>query len=102
MTDLEMWNLIVGFLSATFVIPIVQQPQWTSRVRAAVTFAYSVVAGLVTAWLTGSFNGVHDVRAGVSAVLLTLVTAIASYKGFGQPTGLAPAIEQATSPPTPL
>lgn len=98
MTDLQMWELVVGFLSATFVLPAVQQPRWSAKVRAAVTFGYCVVVGLVTAYLTGAFAGVHDLRAGVSAVLFMLVTAVASYHGFAKPTGVAPAIERATSP----
>ncbi len=98
MSDLQMWELIVGFVSATFVLPIIQQPAWSSRKRAIVTFIYCVAAGLVTAYLTGAFAGIRDVRTGVSSVLLMLVTAIASYKGFAQPTNIAPAIEAATSP----
>lgn len=98
MTDLQMWELVVGFLSATFVLPVIQQPRWSEKVRALVTFLYSVVVGLGTAYLTGAFEGVHDVRTGVSSVLLMLVTAVASYKGFAKPTGVAPAIERATSP----
>lgn len=98
MTDLQMWELLVGFISATFVLPVIQQPKWTEKRRAAVTLAYSVVVGLVTAYLTGAFSGVHDVQAGVSAVLLMLVSAVASYKGFAKPFGVAPAIEAATSP----
>lgn len=98
MDDLTMWNLIIGFLSATFVLPVIQQPTWTAGRRAGVTFAYSIVVGLGTAFFTGAFDTVHDVRAGVTSVLLTLVAAIASYKGFAQPTGVAQAIESATSP----
>lgn len=99
MTDLQAWELLVGFLSATFVLPIIQQPHWSEKRRSIVTFVYSVIVGLVTAYLTGAFDGVHDLRTGVSAVLLMLVSAVASYKGFAKPTGLAPAIEGATSPP---
>lgn len=101
MNDLQQWELIVGFLSATFVLPIIQQPRWPSAARAAVTFVYATVVGLVTAYLTGAFEGVHDVRTGVSAVLFLLITAIASYRGFAKPTGIAPAIESATSPSSP-
>lgn len=96
--DLAMWNLIIGFLSATFVLPVIQQPTWTSSVRALVTFVYSIVVGLGTAFFTGAFSHLDDVHAGVTSVLLTLVTAISSYKGFAQPTGVAAAIESATSP----
>lgn len=97
-TDLAMWNLIVGFISATFVLPVIQQPTWSAGRRAGVTFAYSVVVGLGVAFFTGAFDQVHDVRAGVTSVLLTLVAAVATYKGFAQPSGVAPAIEEATSP----
>lgn len=101
MSDLQMWQLVVGFLSATFIIPIFQQPRWSTRARAGFTFGYCVLAGLVTAYLGGAFNGLHDIRAGVSSILFTLITAIASYNGFAKPMGVAPAIEQATSPPPP-
>jgi len=99
--DLAMWNLIVGFISATVILPLIQQPTWTARTRAAVTFVYSVVAGLGTAYFTGAFDHFTDVRAGISSVLFTLVAAIGSYKGFAQPTGIAPALEAATSPGPP-
>lgn len=101
MGNLAMWNLIIGFLSATFVLPVIQQPAWTSGTRAAVTFVYSIVVGVGTAYFTGAFSHLTGVSAGVTSVLLTMVAAIASYKGFAQPTGVAPAIEAATSPAAP-
>jgi len=97
MNDLQMWTLVVGFLSATFVLPIIQQPRWSPQIRSVVTFIYSIIVGIGTAYLTGAFDGVHDLRTGVSSVLLLLVVAIASYKGFAKPVGIAPAIEDATS-----
>jgi biotin transporter BioY len=93
-----MWEMVVGFISATFVLPIVQQPTWSPKTRALVTFVYAVVVGLVTAYLTGAFADVHDVRAAVSAVLTVLISSIAFYHGFAKPTGVAPVIERATSP----
>jgi hypothetical protein len=98
MGNLAMWNLIVGFLSATFVLPVIQQPTWSSGTRAGVTFVYSIVVGVGTAYFTGAFAHLTDVSAGVTSVLLTMVAAVASYKGFAQPTGVAGAIESATSP----
>lgn len=99
MTDLQMWELVVGFISATFVLPIIQQPRWSAKLRAGITFVYCIVVGLGTAYMAGAFKGVDDVKTGISAVLLLLVTSIASYKGFAKPIGVAPAIENATSPP---
>lgn len=98
MNDLTMWNLIVGFLSATFVLPVIQQPRWSTATRAAVTFVYCIGVGVGVAYFTGAFDHVASVRAGISSVLATLIAAIASYKGFAQPTGVAGAIEDATSP----
>ncbi len=98
MNDLEMWNLIIGFLSATFVLPVIQQPTWSDKRRAATTFIYSIVVGLGTAFFTDAFGHVDGVRAAITSVLLTLVSAIASYRGFAKPVGVAPAIESATSP----
>lgn len=98
LTDLMMWNLLVGFLSATFVLPVIQQPRWSSARRAAVTFVYSILVGVGVAYFTGAFSHLDDVHAAITSVLVTLVTAISTYKGFAQPTGVAGAIEAATSP----
>lgn len=96
-TELATWDLVAGFVSATFILPVLQQPRWSTQTRAVMTFAWCVVVGLVAAWLSGGFDGVHDGHAAVSSVLLTLVSAIASYKGFAQPTGIAGKIENATA-----
>lgn len=96
-TELATWDLVAGFVSATFILPILQQPRWTAQVRALVTFAWCVAVGLVTAFLTGGFDGGHDGHAAVSSILLVLVSAIASYKGFAQPSGIAGRIEDATA-----
>lgn len=98
MSNLHMWELIVGFVSATFVLPVIQQPTWTAKRRSLVTFAYCIAAGLGTAYLTGAFDGANDASTAVSAVLFMLVSAVSMYKGFSKPTGIAPAIEDATSP----
>ncbi len=97
MSDLQMWEMVVAFISATFVIPVLQQPRWSDATRAVVTFLFSLVAGVITAYLEGSLGTIRDFRTGVSAVLVFLVTAVASYKGFAKPIGIAPAIESATS-----
>lgn len=96
-TELATWDLVAGFISATFILPVLQQPRWTAQVRAVVTFVWCVVVGLVAAFLTGSFGGGHGGHAAVSSVLLVLTSAIASYKGFAQPTGIAGKIENATA-----
>ncbi len=99
MNDLAMWTLLVGFISATFVLPVIQQPAWTEKTRSAVTFTYSIVVGLGTAFFSGHLDEVdwHNARVAASAVLMVLVSAVASYKGFAKPSGVAPGIEAATA-----
>ncbi len=101
MSDTEVWSLVVGFVSATFILPLVQQPRWPDRTRAVVTFVWCLLAGLGTAYLTGAFQGAADGRAWLGAFLHVFVAAIGTYRGFAKPTGLAPALEAATSPPAP-
>jgi hypothetical protein len=96
-TELATWDLVAGFISATFILPVLQQPRWSKQTRAVLTFVWCVIVGLVAAWLTGAFDGAGGGHSAVSSVLLTLVSAIASYKGFSQPTGIAGAIENATA-----
>ena len=106
-SDLMMWNLIVGFVSATFVIPVIQQPRWSASHRALVTFGYCVIVGVGVAYFTNAFAHLNDARAIITSILATLVTSVAVYRGFSKPTGIAGVIEDATSagggpPPQPL
>jgi len=94
MSNLEMWSMIIGFISANFVLPIIQQPNWTTRVRAIVTFLYSILVSLGYVF----FSGQLDLRNWVGSLLFVLVSAIATYYGFSRPTQLAPKLEEATSP----
>lgn len=97
LTDVGMWEVVVGFLSATFVLPVIQQPSWSERGRALVTFVWSVLVGLGTVFFTDGFRDVDTPREVAASILLVLVSAVASYHGFAKPTGIAPAIERATA-----
>lgn len=86
-------NGVIAFVSATFVLPIIQQPKWSAKTRSLVTFLYSLLIGALTAWASGDFD-----PANVAASVLSVFTiAIAAYKGFAQPSGIAGSIENATS-----
>ena len=93
MSNLVMWNLIVGFLVPN-LIAIVQQPKWSARARAIFTSVACIIFGGLTAYFNGQFN-LGDI---VGSILTMGVAAITFYKGLWQPTGVAPKIEQATSP----
>lgn len=97
--NLAAWSMFVGAISATFVLPILQQPRWSARVRAEVMFAYALIASLGVAWFGGAVTGVdwHSARAVGEVILYVLVSTVATYKGLAKPLGVAPAIERATS-----
>jgi hypothetical protein len=88
-----MWSLVVGFFMPP-VQAVIQQTGWSDKLRAAVNFLVCVVAGAGVAFFQGDFTG----KRFVESSLVVLVTAIAVYKGTWKPTGIAPAIEEKTSP----
>lgn len=93
-TDSASWALILGVLSP-LLISVVQQPRWSDSVRAFLTLVFSVVIGVVTVLANG---GLEDVSGVLGIIALVLVAANTAYRNFWKPTGIAPGIEQATSP----
>lgn len=93
MNDLQLWATLVGFFLPV-VVAFVQQPKWNENARAIVTFLVCVIAAGGTAYFQGVLTG----RRFVSAFLFVLVAALAIYRVFWKPTGIAPKIEEVTSP----
>lgn len=92
--DTASWALLAGFLTP-LLTSVVQQPTWTSRTRTLVAVVASVIVGVVTLLANGSFNdGPQTV---LSIVALVVVTSATAYKTIYVPSGIAPAIENATS-----
>lgn len=92
MTDLQMWSLLVGFFLPP-ALAVIQQPGWSDRFRTVVAFLACCVAGAGTAYFQDDWHG----RPVTSAILVTLVTSLATYRNFWKTTGVAPKIEFATS-----
>lgn len=93
-SDVVTWNLIMSFISATFILPIFQRPSFPMWLRSLITVVWSIVVGFATVWFAGKWDATNLLQ----SVGLVFIGAIAIYKGFAQPTGIAPAIENATSP----
>lgn len=91
--DLLMWNLLVGFLLPN-AVAVVNQPGWSRATKAVWTLIVCVLAGAGTAWFNGAFTG----RGVVSSILVIAVLALVTYQTIWKPSGIAPAIERATSP----
>lgn len=91
-TDLAMWSLITGF-GMPLLIAFFNQTHWKGWVRGLVTLVLCVIAGGITAYLNDAFTG----RRLLSSILLVFVAAIAFYRLWWRPTGIAPAIEDTTT-----
>jgi hypothetical protein len=87
-----LWLMAVGFFSPP-VIAVIQQAAWSARRKSIVAFVFYLIVAFVTAWLNGIFSTVGL----VTAVLVVFVVASTAYKALWKPTGVAPAIEAATS-----
>lgn len=94
LTDTVSWGLILGVV-LPLLTSLVQQPTWSKPVRAFIGLLAAVVGGLLTCLANGTMGNGQTVLATIAVVL---VAAQATYKGFYQPTGIAPAVESATSP----
>jgi hypothetical protein len=89
-----MWSLIVGFL-LPLGIALVQQAHWPTAFRAIAGFLMCLAAAAGTVLIQ---VGSWDWHKWVQSALLIFVTAIATYESFWKKTGVATAIEHATSP----
>lgn len=87
-----MYSLLVGFLLPP-VLSIVQQSDWSDRLRAAVAFAACLLAGAGVAYFQGDLTG----KRFVSGALIVLVTGLTTYRNFWKPTGISPGIEAKTN-----
>jgi hypothetical protein len=91
--NVEMWSFLVGALLPP-LIAIVQQPGWSTKMRAAITVVTCIGAAAITTWLTTGFSFDADL---VGSILRTIVAAQATYLAFWKKTGLTGAIEDKTS-----
>lgn len=87
--------LAVGAL-LPLLTSVVQQPRWSNRTRTVLAVIVSLVAGLV-AYVSQfglNFSSVSNV---VTVVVGVIVLAAGTYQAIWKPSGVAPAIERATS-----
>ena len=77
MNDAAMLALIIGFLSP-LVLNFIVKATWPAWAKSLSAFAFAAVAGVLTAWITGAFEGLSI----VSTVLLILVVSITAYQNF--------------------
>lgn len=95
MSTIAMWQLIIGALVPP-LIAVAQRPKFPGWLRVSVMLVVAVVASLVTLAVQSDLDWHNWSR----TVGLVIVGAIAAYHGIWQPSGIAPAIEAATTPAT--
>lgn len=84
---------VVAFLLPP-ILAVVMQAKWSTQARACVAFVVCLLVAVAIAYVHGNLDG-PDV---VQKFLVVLTVAQATYQGFWRPSGVAPAIENATSP----
>jgi len=95
MTDLEIlaaWSLVVGFFMPV-AVAFIQRQTWGDVPRAIVAFLCCLAAGFGTAYFTYYLSWSHF----AISFVLVLVSAISTYKGFWQKTGVASWVEGLTN-----
>ena len=92
MTNVQMWSMIVGFFMP-LLIAVLEQSKWSNALRAVVAFVACAIAATITVVVAGDLN----TKTWVTSALTVLVAAIATYKMWWQPVGIAPTIEKATN-----
>ena len=91
--SLEMLSALVGSL-LPMLVAVLNRSHWAPAVKGLVVVLSSVAAGAVTAWLNGSFTGLRWTE----SAFVVATAAVVAYRTFWKPTGIAPAIERATTP----
>jgi len=96
LSDLDLWSLVVGFAMPP-LIAFISSVRWPSWARALVAVAVCLVGGGMTAAVSGYYDGMSMMR----AVMVTFAAALGFYRVFWHPSGIAPWIEQKTTPRLP-
>jgi hypothetical protein len=92
-TDIASFDLAVGGVAMPFLIALINQAHWNPKVRGLVAFAACLGAAALLAALHGTLT-LTSWRA--SAITVT-GAAMVMYHALWKPSGLAPAVEAATT-----
>lgn len=92
--DTVSWGILAGVFTP-LLTSIVQRPTWSKGKRTAWGVVVSIVIGLLTCLTDGTLDQATTVLATVAAVVLAAATA---YGNLWKPSGVAGAIENATTP----
>lgn len=86
------WDIIAGFF-VPLLVSVINQAWWRSSIKAVVAFVVMLVVAIGTAWVNHALDSSHI----LPTVFYVVSTAIVSYKGLWQHTGVTDAIEKSTT-----
>lgn len=91
-----LWASALGYV-LPLAIAFIAQPRWASWVKGAFMLVVAAGDGLGTAYFTDQFHG----KSVVTCVLVAAIAIGVAYHTVWKPSGIAPAVERATSPGSP-
>jgi hypothetical protein len=97
--NLQMWNVIAGFLGP-LALAVIIQTGWSRQIQAFLAFLYSAAISVVTTALESNLSFENW----LTSLFVVFTATISAYYGFWKPTSIAPQIEANTtagSPPPP-
>lgn len=93
MSNAGLWAAALGYV-LPLAIAFVNQPRWAAWVKGLLMLVVASGDGLGTAYFNDSFHG----KTVVSSVLIAAIAIGVAYHTLWKPSGIAPALERATSP----
>lgn len=91
--DINPIDLLIGSAAMPPIIALLNQRQWAAQVKALVALAACLLMALLIEYLRGPLE-ISEWR---DTALVVAGTAFASYRLWWQPSGIAPAVEDATT-----
>jgi hypothetical protein len=92
-SNTALWAAALGYV-LPLAIAFVNQPRWAPWVKGVLMLAVAAGDGLGTAYFGDQFHG----KSVVTCVLVASIAIGVAYHTVWKPSGIAPAIERATSP----
>ena len=96
MDSIQAVSLLLGMVTP-LAVSVVSQPRWTATQKRILSILIAVIVGSINMLLRSEFllGGVGDALANI---VLVVGASQAAYSLLWKPTGVAPALEKATSP----
>lgn len=93
--DPQTVSIVLG-LALPILVGVVTKAQASSRIKSITLAALAAISGGISQAVTADGSAILSQET-LTTIVLTFVTAIASYYGLYKPTGIAPAVQAHTA-----